>query len=38
VICLNWWTLLLVALAAATVGFVLCFLWHWWLLSRPNTE
>jgi hypothetical protein len=36
--CWPWWTLALALLAAGMIGFVLCFLWHWWLISRPGAR
>lgn len=35
-ICWPWWGLLAALLGAGFLGFVACFLWHWWLLSRPG--
>ena len=35
-VCLPWWLLLGAVIGAAVLGFVLCFLWHWWLISRPG--
>lgn len=35
-VCLSWWGLIALVLAAAALGFLLCFGWHWWLLSRPD--
>jgi hypothetical protein len=37
-LCWTWWSILLLVLGAAAVGFILCFLWHWWLLSRPGAK
>lgn len=34
-ICWAWWLLVVVLVGAGALGFVLHFLWHWWLLSRP---
>ncbi|HTO13441.1 MAG TPA: hypothetical protein VMQ51_17855 [Candidatus Binatia bacterium] len=35
-ICLAWWMLLVVVLAAGTLGVVLHFGLQWYLLSRPD--
>jgi hypothetical protein len=35
-VCLPSWSLLVIVLGAAALGFVLHFGWHWWLLSRPD--
>jgi hypothetical protein len=37
-VCLSWWTLIVLLLGAAALGFVLHFAWHWWLLSRPDRQ
>jgi hypothetical protein len=38
VLCLPWWQLILIVTGAAALGFVLCFGWYWWLLSRPGVR
>jgi hypothetical protein len=35
-ICLTWWLFVVALAAAALAGFVAYFVWHWWLLSRPD--
>jgi hypothetical protein len=37
-VCLSWWALIPLVLAAVAAGFLLCFAWHWWLLSRPDKK
>jgi hypothetical protein len=37
-VCWPWWVVGLVLAGAAAAGFVLCFLWHWWLVSRPGAR
>ena len=37
-VCLTWWWLVLIVLAAGALGFVLHFGWHWYLLSRPDVR
>jgi hypothetical protein len=36
--CWRWWSLLAAFIGAAGLGFVSCFLWQWWLLSRPDAR
>ncbi|HEY3065080.1 MAG TPA: hypothetical protein VGL09_04770 [Methylomirabilota bacterium] len=36
--CATWWVAALMLSAAAVIGFVACFLWHWWLISRPGAR
>jgi hypothetical protein len=35
-ICWTWWLLAIALAGAAALGFMLHFVWHWWLLSRPD--
>jgi hypothetical protein len=35
-VCLAWWVLVVLLIAAAALGFALHFAWTWWLLSRPD--
>jgi hypothetical protein len=35
-VCLSWWSVILIAVGSGALGFVLHFGWHWWLLSRPD--
>ena len=35
-ICLPWWLLVVIVLAAGALGVVLHFGLHWYLLSRPD--
>jgi hypothetical protein len=35
-VCLSWWVLLVALAAAGVTGFVVYFVWQWWLLSRPD--
>jgi hypothetical protein len=37
-LCLPWWLLLVIAVGAAALGFIVHFGWHWWLLSRPDAQ
>jgi len=37
-LCLPWWSLLVIAVGAAALGFIAHFGWHWWLLSRPDAQ
>jgi hypothetical protein len=37
-VCLSWWLLLALLLAAGVLGFLAYFVWQWWLLSRPNAK
>jgi hypothetical protein len=37
-LCLPWWWLALAVVGAGALGFVLYFVWHWWLLSRPDVR
>jgi hypothetical protein len=37
-LCVPWWTLVVIVVAATALGFVLYFVWHWWLLSRPDVR
>jgi hypothetical protein len=35
-LCVPWWLLLVALLGAAALGFIVYFVWQWWLLSRPD--
>jgi hypothetical protein len=35
-VCFPWWWLLIVIVGAGAFGFIACFVWQWWLLSRPD--
>jgi hypothetical protein len=37
-VCMTWWLFVLVLLATAAAGFVVYFVWQWWLLSRPDAK
>jgi hypothetical protein len=37
-LCLPWWLFIVALAAAAALGFILHFGWHWWLLSRPDVR
>lgn len=37
-VCVSWTLAVVGLLVAAAAGFVVCFLWHWWLISRPGAR
>jgi hypothetical protein len=37
-VCMTWWLFVLILLATAAAGFVVYFVWQWWLLSRPDAK
>jgi hypothetical protein len=37
-VCLSWWLFVALLLAASVVGFLVYFVWQWWLLSRPDAK
>ena len=36
--CMAWWLFLVVLLATGALGFLVYFVWQWWLLSRPGAK
>jgi hypothetical protein len=37
-VCWSVWLLGLTFVAAVVLGFALCFVWHWWVLSNARAE
>jgi hypothetical protein len=36
VVCWPWWLLLIALVGTGLLGAGLCFVWYWWLVSRPR--
>jgi hypothetical protein len=37
-VCLSWWLFLALLLVAGALGFLVYFVWQWWVLSRPDSR